>query len=151
MYCERVLQDDVAVAYLRGRVSHVALANGAMLAVGTSLEDATELCSLPIFRGRLTVAASNSSSSVTLSGDRKAVEKAQMVLDDEGKFTRMLKVDKAYHSHHMEPCSEPYIEAMVRAGIQVLEPKDGPRCCWFSSVLGGTEVTPGIVDLSGSY
>lgn len=122
-----------------------------MLAVGTSLEDATELCSLPIFRGRLTVAASNSSSSVTLSGDRKAVEKAQMVLDDEGKFTRMLKVDKAYHSHHMEPCSEPYMEAMSRAGIRVLEPKDGPRCRWFSSVLGGTEATPNVVDLSGSY
>lgn len=122
-----------------------------MLAVGTSLDDATELCSLPIFRGRLTVAASNSSSSVTLSGDRKAVEKAQMVLDDEGKFTRMLKVDKAYHSHHMEPCSEPYMEAMSRAGIRVLELKDGPRCRWFSSVLGGTEATPNVVDLSGPY
>ncbi|KAF2819225.1 hypothetical protein CC86DRAFT_148859 [Ophiobolus disseminans] len=143
--------DAIRIAYLRGRVSHLAHANGAMLAVGTSLEDATELCSLPIFRGRLTVAASNSASSVTLSGDLKAVERAKVVLDDESKFTRMLKVDKAYHSHHMEPCSEPYMEAMSRAGIHVLEPKDGPRCRWFSSVLGGTEATPSIVDLSGSY
>lgn len=142
--------DAIRIAYLRGRVSHLAYANGAMLAAGTSMEDATELCSLPVFRGRLTVAASNSAASVTLSGDGKAVERAKLILDDEGKFTRALKVDKAYHSHHMEPCAEPYMKAMSRAGVQVLEPKDGPRCRWFSSVLGGTEITPSA-DLSGSY
>lgn len=145
--------DAIRIAYLRGRVSHLAHVSGAMLAVGTSLEDATELCSLPVFRERLTVAASNSAASVTLSGDWKAIEHAKLILDDEGKFTRLLKVDKAYHSHHMEPCSEPYMQAMSRAGIQVLEPKpkDGPPCRWFSSVLGGTQVTPSTVDISGTY
>ncbi|KAL6706945.1 hypothetical protein ACN47E_004895 [Coniothyrium glycines] len=142
--------DAVRVAYLRGRVSHLAHADGSMLAAGTSMEDAMELCSLPVFMNRLAFAASNSDDSVTLSGDKKAIERAKFILDDEGKFTRALKVDKAYHSYHMEPCAEPYMDAMERAGIQLLEPPTGTSCRWFSSVLGGTEVTYSI-GLSGSY
>ncbi|KAK0716109.1 hypothetical protein B0H67DRAFT_684173 [Lasiosphaeris hirsuta] len=143
--------DAIRVAYYRGRLAHLAPTNGAMLAAGTSLEDATDLCSLPVFRGRISVAASNSSASVTLSGDGKAIERALLVLEDEGKFVRMLKVDKAYHSHHMEPCAEPYMEAMLsHVRVQVQEPLSS--CKWFSSVLGGEEMTPNIAsELTGPY
>lgn len=121
-----------------------------MLAAGTFPEDATELCELPAFRGRMVLAASNSSASVTLSGDREAIERCQFILEDEGKFSRMLKVDKAYHSHHMEPCAEPYMQAMSRAKVQVQKPSS--TCRWFSSVLGGSEVTWELADqLSGAY
>ncbi|OBT61811.1 Type I Iterative Polyketide synthase (PKS) [Pseudogymnoascus sp. 23342-1-I1] len=142
--------DAIRVAYYRGLLASLANADGAMLAAGTSMGDAAELCRLPAFRDRVTVAASNSPASVTLSGDRKAIVRAQFILGDKGKFARILKVDKAYHSHHMQPCAEPYMEAMSRAKMQIQKPSS--TCRWFSSVLGGPEVTSEMADqLSGAY
>lgn len=142
--------DAIRVSYYRGLRGELASADGAMLAAGISMEDATVLCGLPDFHNRIIVAASNSSASVTLSGDREAIERAQFILENEGKFSRKLKVDKAYHSHHMQPCGEPYMEGMFRANLQVQEPSSG--CQWFSSVLGGPEVTSEMAEqLSGAY
>lgn len=137
--------DAVKIAYLRG--FHASLAagpsgqKGSMLAVGTSIEDAEELCGLPDFKGRIKLAASNSSSSVTLSGDATAIAHAKIVFDDEKKFARLLKIDTAYHSHHMQPCAEPYVQSMQEVGIQVLSPDE--NCAWYSSVHGGTRMQAG--------
>ncbi|KAI1275614.1 hypothetical protein F5Y07DRAFT_166887 [Xylaria sp. FL0933] len=46
---------------------------GAMLALDTSIEEVEELCRLESFEGRIQVAACNSLSSVTLSGDEDVV------------------------------------------------------------------------------
>ncbi|PKY00812.1 hypothetical protein P168DRAFT_275300 [Aspergillus campestris IBT 28561] len=129
------------IAYYRGL--HTAQAGGrqgepgGMLAVGTSMEDAQELCELPTFAGRLTIAASNSAASVTMSGDVDAIKHAQLVFQDEKKFARSLIVDKAYHSHHMRPCAGPYGSSLEALGIQVKE----PRCSWYSSVYDGDLIT----------
>jgi hybrid polyketide synthase/nonribosomal peptide synthetase ACE1 len=135
-------KDAIRVAYYRGKYGKLASGrenlSGSMLAVGTSMEDAQELCDLEDFAGRLQVAASNSSASVTLSGDADAVKEAEFVLGDEKKFARALKVDTAYHSYHMLPCAEPYLEAMANCKIKVGTPH--PHCRWFSSVLGGEEM-----------
>ena len=144
--------DALKIAYYRGL--HTGLAGvaqgqkGAMLAAGTSLEDAQALCALPFFDGRMRVAASNSSSSVTLSGDADAIAQAKLVFEDEKKFARLLKVDKAYHSHHMYPCSEPYLASLKEVGINIQSPD--PGCTWFSSVRPHVqmEVTEA---LSGTY
>ncbi|KAI1809437.1 putative polyketide synthase [Poronia punctata] len=148
--------DAVRIAYYRGLYGKLACGpagvGGAMLAAGTSVEDATELCELPTMarHGKIVVAAINSSSSVTLSGDQKAIERAKFVFEDEKKFVRALKVDTAYHSHHMQPCEAPYMDAMARVKINVMEPTSKTR--WFSSVLGGTEVTGDMKEeLAGSY
>ncbi len=109
-----------------------------MLAAGTSLEDAKELCDLPYFRGRISVAASNSSSSVTLSGDIDRIDQAKLVLEDEKKFARLLKVDTAYHSHHMIPPSAPYVKSLEQVAITIQQPD--PECVWYSSVHGGTKM-----------
>lgn len=130
-------EDAIRIAYYRG----LSLQNapdrmgdkGAMLAVGTSLEDAKELCEMPTLEGRICVAASNSSASVTLSGDADAIEEAKEILEDEKKFARLLKVDKAYHSYHMIPCAAPYIEAIQRCGIRV-QSRSASNSKWFSSV-----------------
>lgn len=142
-------RDAIYIAYYRGlRCQYAASPNGnikgAMIAVGTSLEDATELCELDEFAGRINVAASNSPSSVTISGDEDAIEELQIILDDEKKFNRRLRVDQAYHSRHMLPCFEPYVESMQRAGVNALEgiSSSSPQCTWFSSVYDGQ-----IVDL----
>lgn len=136
--------DAIKIAHLRGYHSHLAAGphgeKGAMIAVGTSIEDADDLCSLPDFEGRLVLAASNSSSSVTLSGDSGAVSHAKVVLNDEKKFARLLKVDTAYHSHHMKPCADPYLRSMEEAGIQVQRPSEG-SCSWYSSVHHGAKMS----------
>lgn len=110
-------RDAIRIAYYRGFFAYLASnvatnQKGAMLAVGTSWEDAQQLTNTPKFKGRLALAAHNSSASVTLSGDVDAVTEAKQHYDKEKTFARLLKVDTAYHSHHMIPCSEPYVEAL---------------------------------------
>ncbi|KAI0539815.1 hypothetical protein GGR58DRAFT_523962 [Xylaria digitata] len=132
-------RDAIYVSYFRGFYSHLSQgsngARGAMMAVGTDVEDAQDLCGFAELQSRLTVAAINSSTSVTLSGDEDAVMLAKMAFEDEGKFTRILKVDKAYHSHHMLPCSESYISALV-AHTSPRQRKHDMGIVWFSSVYG---------------
>ena len=131
-------RDAICIAYYRGM--HVQKASspngtdikGAMVAVGSSMNDIAEICEDEAFLGRIAVAASNSSSSVTVSGDDDAITELQVILDDEGKFNRRLKVDKAYHSKHMLPCYEPYVESLRRCNVKVQEPRD--TCTWLSSV-----------------
>lgn len=131
--------DAIRIAYYRGRHLHLAQGpageQGGMMAVGTSVDDAEELCRLSDFQGRIGIAAINSNASVTLSGDIEAIEAAKEVLDDEKKFARLLKVDKAYHSHHMLPCSDAYRKSLNDCGIKVLRPpRNSPM--WISSVYG---------------
>ena len=146
-------QDAVRIAYYRGL--HARLAGdpsgqkGAMLAVGTSWDDAKELIDLPFFRGRLQIAAHNSPASVTLSGNADAVIHAKKVFDEEKKFARMLKVDKAYHSHHMLPCGDAYIQSLRECGIRVNRDRD-TSCTWYSSVIPGKAMEP-VEELQDVY
>ncbi|KAK4205028.1 hypothetical protein QBC40DRAFT_261048 [Triangularia verruculosa] len=137
-------EDATKVAYLRGFYAGLAQGSsgekGAMMAVGCSMEEAIELCDKPEFRGKIKLAASNSSSSVTLSGDADAISRAKIMLDERKTFARLLKVDTAYHSHHMQPCAEPYVEALDAAGITIQTPDDD--CVWYSSVLDGARMRP---------
>lgn len=147
----RISRDNaVKIAYYRGYFTQntPAPTPGAMMAVGTTVEDANELCGLPMFKGRLAVAAINSSTSVTVSGDRDVIEQAKEILEDEKKFARILKVDKAYHSSHMIPCSQGYVEALKRCNIR---PQQGlSDCVWYSSTYENREMY-GDADLGGQY
>lgn len=147
--------DAIYIAYYRGlHCRHAASPNGkmkgAMLAVGTSMEDALQLCEDEEFAGRISLAASNSSSSVTISGDEDAIEELEFVLEDEKKFNRRLRVDMAYHSQHMEPCSAPYVDSLRRAGVKARPPPSSSPCTWYSSVHDGKpmEISP---ELNGIY
>ncbi|KAI4086542.1 MAG: hypothetical protein LQ344_007466 [Seirophora lacunosa] len=144
--------DAIRVAFYRGK--HVGLTGrGSMIATGTDMQDAIDLCSLPKLKGRAQLAASNSSASVTVSGDCDAIDLVDIVLQDEAKFARKLKVDTAYHSfHHMSVCSEPYMQSLERCGIQIQEPA-ADACHWYSSVLDGNErVTTSMAStLKSSY
>ncbi|KAH0404852.1 putative polyketide synthase, partial [Aureobasidium melanogenum] len=141
-------RDAIVIAYYRGlHCKSSASPNkdipGAMLAVGTTIEDAKELCEMDEFAGRLSLAASNSSSSVTISGDSDAISELQVILDDEKKFNRRLKVDQAYHSPHMRPCYDPYVASLCCAGVNALRPTH-LQCAWFSSVLDGMKIDPSV-------
>lgn len=132
--------DAVKIAYYRGLCTKFAGQGrqGAMMAVGTSMDDATELCNLPMFEGRLCVAAYTSSSSVTISGDLDAIEEAKEVFEEEKTFVRILKVDKAYHSWHMLPCSTPYLNALRDCHIEIQSPRSD--CAWYSSTYENTKM-----------
>ena len=129
-------QDAIRVAYYRGFHSHLSKGpdekRGKMMAVGLSLEQASAFCSE--FGSALKVAASNSPTSCTLAGDADAIDEAKERLEQEKTFARVLAVDTAYHSHHMLPCAEPYLQSLRNCGVRALR---GPkRCAWYSSVWG---------------
>lgn len=137
-------RDSIRIAYYRGQYAYLAQGSdgqrGGMLAAGTTLDDAKELCELPSLEGRLGVAAYNSSSSVTISGDLDAILEVKEILDDEKVFNRQLKVDTAYHSHHMIPCSTRYRKALEDCHIQIQKPSGMTQ--WYSSVHGGKLMEP---------
>lgn len=63
-------------------------------------------------KGRVTVACVNSPASTTLSGDEPAIDYLQNMLITGGVFARKLKVETAYHSHHMEKVADSYRESL---------------------------------------
>ncbi|KAF7590282.1 hypothetical protein BBP40_003019 [Aspergillus hancockii] len=147
-------EDAIRVAYYRGLCSRMAQGpngeEGAMMAVGMPFADAAELCETPQFRGRITVAAVNSSNSSTLSGDSEAIHQAKEILDKQEKFTRVLAVDKAYHSHHMRPSSDRYITLLRNSRITVHQPPES-ACAWYSSVRGRHITRAEAGDLADGY
>ncbi|KAJ1323526.1 hybrid polyketide synthase [Microdochium nivale] len=131
-------EDAITIAYYRGLHSQYACGKdgqkGSMLALSGSREDAERLVSAS--DGRLSVAAYNSASSITISGDESAIYDAKSKLDASGIFSRVLKVDTAYHSHHMKPCYQPYLDAVQQ---RQLPPPSESTCMWFSSVHAGQQ------------
>ncbi|XXG99680.1 hypothetical protein Hte_006021 [Hypoxylon texense] len=142
--------DAICIAYYRGLHSALSYGpegqKGSMLAVEGSFDDLQELCEEPEFHGQVCIAAVNSPMSLTLSGNHEAIELMKVILEDEKKFCRLLKVDKAYHSHHMAPCSPAYLASLEALDIQV---RAAGRVSWYSSVHGQKMTASG--DLRGPY
>lgn len=124
--------DAIRIAYLRGFTVKQHKSAGGMLAVDLSWDQATEICTNE-FSGQIEIAACNSPSNVTLSGELDALNELKWLLESLGQSPRMLHVDTAYHSHHMLPCAEPYCRALDECGIKVNQ----TSIKWFSSVLNG--------------
>ncbi|KAL6237467.1 hypothetical protein BDW75DRAFT_238255 [Aspergillus navahoensis] len=126
--------DAIRVAYLRGFVAPMAGAEngqpGGMLAAGVSAQEAAEICAE--YKGTIALAAKNAPSTVTFSGDADAIQSLERKLKEENKFCRILQVDTAYHSHHMQPCCRPYLDALEECNIKVMEATSGTT--WYSSV-----------------
>lgn len=147
-------KDAMRIAYYRGYHAKLAQGvdgqSGGMIAVGISFDSALRFCAKPEFSGRLGIAASNAESSVTLSGDLDAIKEAKEYFDLEKTFARLLNVDTAYHSHHMIPCSRPYLESLKACNIQVSHPRED--CTWVSSVRGDTDLLEEDLEtLTGQY
>ncbi|OWY54922.1 polyketide synthase [Alternaria alternata] len=133
--------DAMAIAYYRGfhaKRSHgTGGKRGGMVAAELSYEAALQFCEKVEWAGRLVLAASNSPSSITLSGDLDAVQEAHAYFEKENIFSRLLRVDTAYHSHHMIPCAEPYLTSLKACNIQVSQARSD--CIWISSVSGDVQ------------
>ena len=108
------LEACITVAYHRGQAI-VSLKKqfpdlkGAMVAIGGSAEELKPMVKL-LKEGRATVACINSPSSITVSGDEEAIAELQEKVELEQMFNRKLRVDTAYHSHHMNFVAEEYRE-----------------------------------------
>ncbi len=96
----------IITAFYRGVVSTQVTAHGGMAAVGMSMDDAR-----PFLIPGVVMACENSPSSVTISGNKDEMESVirAIVAKNPDTFVRRLKVDIAYHSHHMKEVGEMYM------------------------------------------
>ena len=88
-------------------------------------------------KGRVTVACINSPASTTLSGDEPAIDYIQDMLIAGGVFARKLKVETAYHSHHMQKVAASYLQSLGE--FSNLEAQEHIK--FFSSVTGGAKTS----------
>lgn len=119
------LEGAALVSYLRGVVSSSPKARGegggAMLAVGEGEEEVTRRIRALGLAHKVVVACVNSPQSTTLSGDVDAMEKLACHLEDGQVFNRKLKVDAAYHSHHMSAVAKEYLGLLNQAELSDLK------------------------------
>lgn len=129
------LEAAMQVAYFRGLCVQTASLAGlmpkaGMMAVGLSEDESISYVSeIPVDCGRVVVACVNSPNSVTVSGDETAITKLQEILEARNVFNRKLRIETAYHSHHMKEVSDTY-----RKKIQNINPKSVSTAIFMSSV-----------------
>ncbi|KAL7916704.1 polyketide synthase [Trichoderma velutinum] len=121
-------KEAIVTSWKRGLAAQKQDKAGAMAAIGLSAEEV-----FPLLPAGVVVACENSPKSTTISGDAKAVqETVERIRESHPDIVaRLLKVDKAYHSHHMREIGSEY-HAMIQP---VLEGKS-PLKPFFSSVTG---------------
>ena len=136
-YAVGVLSQDSAlmISYHRGFVATAARSaisrGGSMLAVGLGESEITPYMDR-LRAGTACIACENSPSSTTVSGDMAAIDELKALLDDATIFNRKLKVDVAYHSHHMRKVAGQYLQSIE--GLVASDPHT--RTKFFSSVTG---------------
>ena len=135
-YAAGILSFDNALiaAYYRGLYMSAPVDNstkGGMMAIGLTEPEA--VVELEPFKGRLAIAAINSPSTMTISGDEDAILELKAILTKRKVFARQLQVTQAFHSHHMYPLAPAY-EAALRS-LPGFEPQP-PKNIMVSSVTG---------------
>ncbi|KAJ2904347.1 uncharacterized protein MKZ38_008263 [Zalerion maritima] len=147
-------RDAMLIAHYRGLVSHLAGSRagskGAMMATGLSRAEASALCTTDEYRGRAGLAASNSARSTTVSGDADAIADMHAQLEAAGVFVAKLRVDTAYHSHHMLAPGREYTRQLEQLQIQALP--EG-RTVWIHSAASHREGdrSTEVAELQGRY
>jgi len=128
-------EDCTAIAYFRGqsvlqlKAAHPGL-EGAMLAVGSTPDDVWPLIKT-LKSGKATIACYNSPGSITASGDTPAIEELAAKIEEKQLFNRRVRVDTAYHSHHMELVAEWYGKSVGK-----LKAASQPDVAFHSSLRG---------------
>lgn len=129
---------EIAAAYATGVLSHVNAIkvaycrsfissyyrpknsnNGAMLAVNLSEDEVLPLI-IGLREGVVSVACVNSSSSTVVSGDDTAILEVEKILKQLSVSSKRLKVDTAYHSHHMQQVAPAYLRSLGHIDTQPL-------------------------------
>ncbi|CZR61454.1 related to polyketide synthase [Phialocephala subalpina] len=126
-YAAGALDHEAAleVSYRRGFMSQacrrVIPGKGAMIAVGLGEEDVMQYINKTT-SGVIAVACVNSPISTTISGDESAIDELHNLLQAERIFNRKLKIDTAYHSHHMKMVADDYLKSIAHITSKPLDP-----------------------------
>ncbi|ETS75605.1 hypothetical protein PFICI_12549 [Pestalotiopsis fici W106-1] len=126
-------REAIIVAYYRGMASTSVSRKGAMGAIGMSRKEIE-----PLLRPGVVVACENSPMNVTISGDKEKVEEVlQDVRSAKGEMVpiKLLKVDKAYHSHHMKAVGDTYT-SMISKYLSDQKRRGQTSAVMYSSVTG---------------
>lgn len=147
------LEAAMAVAYERGQAVVKMRARypdlkGSMMAVGDGADSVKPLVE-KLRDGVAVVACENSPSSVTVSGDEPAIDELAAVIESKQLFNRKLRVDVAYHSHHMGLVAEDY-HASITEPMSAPRPATKQRQVEFFSSLRGNKLED-ISALDASY
>ena len=136
------LEVCMAIAYYRGVVAKTLEDSmetpGGMLAVGANQEDTQALIDASPY-GEAIIACINSPDSMTISGDADQISQIQKVANDRSIWNRRLKVNVAYHSHHMSRVADKYtsllgqVEPSLQTSVE------------FHSSLKGARVEPSLL------
>ncbi|OGB22453.1 MAG: hypothetical protein A3I66_04080 [Burkholderiales bacterium RIFCSPLOWO2_02_FULL_57_36] len=121
-------EDAIKVIFHRSRIQQQAAGKGAMLAIGMSQADAETLISR--YPGEVFIGAVNGLQSVSLSGDPEPLNEIAAELSEQQIFAQLLRVNVAFHSHHMDP-----LEAEVRSSLAGIQSQQ-PRIPMYSTVTG---------------
>lgn len=131
------LADAAKVIVERAKALELTRGAGVMAAVGVTEAEAEPL--LAEYRGRLSIAAFNSPTDLTLAGDEKAVQAAVDVVAAKGRFARLLPFPYAFHSVAVEGCRDVFTQAI--AGLSARRP-DVP----FVSTVTAAELADTVPD-----
>ncbi len=105
------LEEAIRVSYHRSRLQQRTAGRGPMLAVGLDAE--TLMRTVDQFGSRVSVAAINSPSSVTVAGEPDILEDISRQLDDAGVFNRFLSGKVPYHTHFMDAIRDDLCSALA--------------------------------------
>ncbi|MDQ6674561.1 MAG: type I polyketide synthase, partial [Chloroflexota bacterium] len=123
------LRDAVKVIYHRSRLQDSTRGSGTMAAADLDAASAETLARE--YGGRVSVAAINSPTSVTLSGDIDPIADLVTRLEAQGTFVRKMRVDTAFHSALMDTLREELLASLE--GLE-LHPPGVPT---YTTVTGG--------------
>src|SRR5262249_36058524 len=134
------LEDAVVVAYHRSRLQRRLAGRGTMLAAGISRVEAARL----VERNpkKISIAAVNGPSSVTLSGDASVLAEIDKLLTEAGLFSRALQVEVPFHSPNVEE-----LRADILKYLNDIRPR--PTTTPFFSTVTGTMLSG--TDLDANY
>jgi acyl transferase domain-containing protein/acyl carrier protein/short-subunit dehydrogenase len=124
------LEDAVHVIKVRSRAQALTRGTGRMAAAGIGEDAARALIARLSLDGHVDIAGVNSPDSVTLAGALGSLTAIGDVLSEEGAFYRVLDLDYAFHSAHMDP-----IESHVLNALGDIAPTTGSTR-FFSTVTG---------------
>lgn len=104
------LDEAVRISYHRSKCQHKLADKGGMLAVGLSEQDVQEY--ITGMENEISVAAINSNTSVSLSGNVDCLHKVAEKLEEDQVFNRFLKVNIPFHSVCMEEIKDEFAEGV---------------------------------------
>ncbi len=104
------LKDAVKVIYHRGRLMQRATGFGKMASLDLPLDKAKE--AIAGHTDKLGIAAHNSPENTVISGEEEALKEVVTKLEKDGVYCKIMRVNYAFHSPHMEPFKQELIDAL---------------------------------------